>query len=327
MKLGAICLIRNEMDVIELFLKHLDALFDEVIILDHLSLDGTSEVLRSACQQRPGWHYYRLTFKQKIQPALMDFFVAKFQGSDLDFLFLLDADEFVLVQSRQELETALRDIEQDYVGRLEWAYGIPTRSVNTRLGESTRLRISYLPSRFSKVVLPAAMLHRGGIKLSGGNHVAYDESGRQLPAQPLARLLHLPIRGESQLIRKTLITAVGLATNTERLPGDSFQYDHFLELIRTNQLDYHSLLQALVIYEHGWPNMPGSPEIQRFLKTARVFRAGDLIITSNALHLRAQRKNVPLEQLLADSLQHTQAVNHSQVSFEIDKENIHLVGS
>lgn len=327
MKLGAICLVRNEIDIAELFLRHLDALMDEVIILDHLSFDGTSDLLQSACRQRKFWHYFKLTFKQKLQTQLIDFFIEKLQGSNLDFLFLLDVDEFILVKDRKELEVALTAVQPGFVGNLGWAYGIPQKSVKHRLKMTSLLRVSDTSSKFSKVVIPGNLLRKGGLRVSKGNHVVYDENWQVIPTQTIARLLHIPIRSESQLIRKTLIKAVDLVTDMERQPGESYQYDHFLRLIRDDHLCYDTLLQALVIYENDRPSVADNPELQKFLKTSRIVRASDLIATSNSLVIYSKTKQVPLEVFIADAMLDTKSMKYSLALFQIDGNNINLVNS
>ena len=325
MKLGVVCLIRNEIDVIELFVRHLDALFDEVVLLDHQSVDGTSEILQSVCQQRSRWHYYKLLFNQKTQAPLMNFFIEKVSDYDLDFLFFLDADEFILVKERQDLEKSLRSLSPGFVGALEWAYGIPKKNLETLLEPTTPLLVSNSFSRFSKVVIPKDILQKKNVKVSVGNHIAIDEQGLPFPSQPLNRLLHIPIRGSNQLIKKTLISSINLLTNRERKTGDNFQYDRFLQLIKENQLNYHTLLQALVVYEHGWPVMPDDQKIQDFLKTVEEVQSKNLFAISQSLHVQVNQKELPLEVLLADALQDTHSIKQSLVTFHVEGSEIYLV--
>ncbi len=324
-KLGVICLIRNEIDVIELFVKHLDALFDEVILLDHQSIDGTTEVLQSVCQQRSQWHYYKLLYKQNIQAPLMNFFIEKVADSDLDFLFFLDADEFILVKDRQDLEKSLRSLSPGFVGSLEWAYGIPKKELEISMEPTTPLLVSNSTSRFIKVVIPKEIFQKKNVKVSMGNHIAFDEQGFPFPLQPVTRLLHMPIRGKNQLIMKTFINCIGLLANRERKIGDAFQYDYFLQLIKEKQLSHRTLLQALVIYEHGWPIMPDDQKIQDFLNTAEEAQSKDLFAISQSLHVQVNKNQVPLEVLFADALQEIHGINHSLVTFRVEGSEIHLV--
>ena len=46
MKIVAISMVRNEADVIEAFVRHHAGLVDELIVVDHRSIDGTDELLR-----------------------------------------------------------------------------------------------------------------------------------------------------------------------------------------------------------------------------------------------------------------------------------------
>lgn len=90
MKLAAISMIRDEADIIVPFLRHLDALFDIVILLDQRSSDGTEEVMRAACAQRADWEYVLCDFGGRHQKEAANMLMARAFALGADVVFFLD---------------------------------------------------------------------------------------------------------------------------------------------------------------------------------------------------------------------------------------------
>lgn len=55
MKLAVISLIRDEADITAPFLRHLDAVLEIVFLLDQRSSDGSTQIMKAACDQRARW--------------------------------------------------------------------------------------------------------------------------------------------------------------------------------------------------------------------------------------------------------------------------------
>ena len=105
MKLAAISMIRDEADVVAGFLRHLDAMFDIVILLDQRSSDGSTAVMKAACGQRADWRYYLCDFAGRHQKEMINFFMPKAFEMGADALFSLDSDEFIALETRDELNS------------------------------------------------------------------------------------------------------------------------------------------------------------------------------------------------------------------------------
>lgn len=96
MKLAAVAMVRNETDIIGAFLRHLDALFDYAVLMDHGSTDGTDRAWEAACAQRPGWTmwhlepvgYHQTTFNAFAMNHVM-------KTTDADAVIFMEADEFI----------------------------------------------------------------------------------------------------------------------------------------------------------------------------------------------------------------------------------------
>ena len=90
MKLAAISMIRDEADIVASFLRHLDAMFDIVILLDQRSSDGSTVVMKAACGQRADWRYYLCDFAGRHQKEMINFIMPKAFEMGADALFVLE---------------------------------------------------------------------------------------------------------------------------------------------------------------------------------------------------------------------------------------------
>jgi glycosyltransferase involved in cell wall biosynthesis len=105
MKLWGVAMARNEADVIEAFIRHNLTVLDGLAIVDHGSTDATPAILAALSAEGLPLQIEvntGLEFKQsEIVTQLARRILAT---TDADFIFLLDADEFLKVPSRPRLE-------------------------------------------------------------------------------------------------------------------------------------------------------------------------------------------------------------------------------
>jgi hypothetical protein len=102
MKFSLITLIRNEQDILNTFLNHVDALFDEVYLVNHRSLDNTACILKSAVKQRSGWHYFALDLNAHYQKEVSNLLIQHAFNRGANFVFFQDCDEFLQVKDRAD---------------------------------------------------------------------------------------------------------------------------------------------------------------------------------------------------------------------------------
>ena len=108
MKIIAACMVANEADIIEPFVRHHTQLLDALVVLNHRSIDRTPEIV--AALAREGLPVVLLHDAERAfrQAERMTYLAKRYLGEmDADFCFLLDADEFVRCESRSALVKAL----------------------------------------------------------------------------------------------------------------------------------------------------------------------------------------------------------------------------
>ncbi len=204
LKTAIFSVVKNEFPRIRSFLSHVSALFDRVVIVDHLSTDGTYEELlkwRAAYPRVEVYRYSSSTFRQsKIMTYLAN---VEVESGDADWLFFLDADEFLPFRSRLEFHEALHGVADHSVIDMPWENHIPLSYESKQcFGEQFLVGPISMTSKMALQVahfqdhLPLCVGH--------GNHGFFThENGLLLPSSPAGFCLsHIPIQSMEQVVRK-----------------------------------------------------------------------------------------------------------------------------
>jgi len=254
MKIAVASKIRNEIDIIEPFLRHLDSLFDKVYLLDHKSKDGTTEILKNAVQQRPDWEYIYVDFNGHFHKQVSNAMMEKAFADDADFLFTLDADEFLPFKDRNELELALNRLAGfDGVGAFQWKNCIPCDFGNRMFTPKTKVWYPSYKSNFSKVVVPRTLYEKSNhsIYITQGSHHVCDAQNRYVDTLDLGALVHVPIRSREQAEKKTIIKCIAYLAIENRNSRDGFHNFEMLSKISNNELNDETLRGFTFLYEQN----------------------------------------------------------------------------
>jgi hypothetical protein len=236
MKLIGVTMVRNEADIIEAFVRHNLTVLDGLVVVDHGSADATMGILDALCRERIPLVVLKNEAVGYLQPAIMTQVVRHaFATAHADFVFPLDADEFLKVPSRPVLEQALAGLPPRTHGLLRWPTYVPdlrrpARSIQDAIrgarrpaGETTIL---------TKVVVARSFLQAMDEVLSGGNHWvtghpdAKDRGMRDHMhvSEAVAVVAHVPIRSAHQFVAKVAIKKLGrVAANIDWKPDAASQ--------------------------------------------------------------------------------------------------------
>ena len=126
MKLAAVAMVRNEADIIESFVRHNLQYLDRLVVVDHNSDDGTAEILLQLQRENLPLTVERetiLAFNQahRLTQDARNLAVAE----KPDWIFCLDADEFIRTPSRAALESVLDGTPGDAVV-IPWQTYLPS---------------------------------------------------------------------------------------------------------------------------------------------------------------------------------------------------------
>jgi hypothetical protein len=275
MKLGMTLVVRNEADIIEANIDyHLAQGVDFVLVTDHGSDDGTSEIL--ARYERDGvaevirddreGHRQSERVNRMVRIAV--------ERYSADWVINNDADEFwwPLAGSLHDVFASM----PEQFGQIE----VQRRNFLPRPDGPGQFldRLVYREAQSLNprgLPLESKVAHRPGegVKIGPGNHFLLTEGLRMTPAGELIEILHFPMRDFEQFERKVLQTGLGY----EQLGPDSPEvgYDQMLllEMYRSGELPayFHGRMLDEESMERGLRNqsLVLDDRLARFMSTLR----------------------------------------------------------
>lgn len=222
---------RNEWPLLGLAICHaLKIGLDHVVVVDHASTDGTREGLEQLENAFP--HkitVIRLEMDQFLQEATTTIVMAAFNASKYDWVYVFDADEFLLLPGSDSLLTLLATVSQDVEAiRYEVHQWVATRDmddlevgdylqINKRAipsvfidqpGELLAYEIQYGNVNYFDLPFPSKLIIRGRYahKLSAGAHIVTPPNRQplelKLDPQQL-RCGHIPLLSRRRLKLKS----------------------------------------------------------------------------------------------------------------------------
>lgn len=221
MKLWAVAMVRNEADIIEAFVRHNLTVTDGLTVVDHGSVDETPRILGALqseglpltveVDRRVGFY----------QPEIMTEAIRRTLASTgADFVFALDADEFLKVRDRALLEHVLRGLPAGMHAALRWLTYVPDFSEQATDLVAIAKRARRLETERHgafKVIIARHFLDTREAVLIHGNHSVFPRAGmppgttapQAALAVQVAALAHLPIRTRAQFIAKVVVRMLG----------------------------------------------------------------------------------------------------------------------
>lgn len=252
-RLAAVAMVRNECDIVELFVRINARVFDFIHVLDHRSDDGTAAILALLAARGFPLLVTQVEDVAFDQAAVTSAAVRELARRDeFDFIVPIDADEFLAADGgpspREAIAAALAP---DRFGLVPWRTFCPVTddyfATPSPLYANFRMR-AVEPMQFAKVVLGNEFAKN--CTLTMGNHFARSEGfASRGVALPLA-MQHVPVRSSDQLVRKIVLGSHSLALRRGRGPLEGFHWDWMAARIRERgyRLDAAALLDLALRY-------------------------------------------------------------------------------
>jgi len=233
--LGGICVIRNEADIIERFVRHNLKYLDFLVCVNNESQDSTLDILAALKQEGLPMEIFAVAGVAHPQVFAANTVADHFKDQ-CDVLFFLDADEFIIPDSLESLRAFCFELmAQTKVGLIDWALGIPDLSVEN----STTLTLDsvlYSEQTHRKICVPTLFWqHNPQLSVSAGFHGLVGLSAEQYAIAPNIFLLHLPIRSIPQFILKCVQGELALKLNPKRGKMGGYHWRYIYNLYRANQ--------------------------------------------------------------------------------------------
>jgi glycosyltransferase involved in cell wall biosynthesis len=237
MKIIAIACVRDEIDIIEAFVRHNLAHVERLIVLDNGSSDGTRDVLEALRKEglpldilsdpSPGKQLSR-----RMTMLMRDIAVGR-HGAD--WVLPLDADEFVTVAWDEPLVPEGASGDQPL--HLTWLTYMPDADDDqAELNPVVRIRHRLMDEpaqRILKVFVPRSLAASSSAVLAQGSH-ELSVDGRVCPSvlHERACLAHFPVRSRGQFIAKTVIGHLQNLVMAFRDPRAGVHHRTYFELLQ-----------------------------------------------------------------------------------------------
>lgn len=236
MKISCLAMVRNEGDIIELFCRHVSALFDDIVVIDHASEDGTRQYLDALARSDRRFHVYEFAEPAYEQSALMTFAARTLPALvACDWLFLLDADEFLPFADRGEFVTRLEQLAGNAVIEMRWSNLVPCDYTEGTFNLSGPMWRNDEAAIHRKIAFRPVKLKHLDYCIAQGNHSLLEERGGNAVEAVASGfpLFHIPIRSPDQF---SLKLAQGIAAyalrNRSADPLEGFHWASICDISR-----------------------------------------------------------------------------------------------
>ncbi len=246
-------MIRDEADVIEAWTFHQLELFDYVLVADHGSVDGTLEFLREVSRAIPRLRlveYKQPTYDQHVVLNVLRRMAVN-DLADLEWVFVLDADEFLTFADKQSFVETLSSVESYDVLTFHWRNSYPRHP--GPIGQSIDGYRDRSPSPFGKVAIRRNIAADADYAITQGAHNVAHRLMGQIEGFAFGELIHLPIRSQEQARSKIL---QGCDSYLSAPDYDPRQGHHWFDILNRMMVDGQSgwSFAPALVHQYGIAN-------------------------------------------------------------------------
>lgn len=257
MQLHGVAMVRNEADIVELFVRHNLHLLDGMTIVDHGSSDATPRILAALIAEGLPLCVVRDESIGMRQAEITTRAVrGAFARTGADWVFPLDADEFIKSPSRQVIEQVLSTVPPGIHAAIEWLTYVPDLAAGdgdiVALARGAR-RVAADRHQLRKAVVSRCIEDTPEAMLATGNHMvrrALDHEGdvpHALAHPAVLALAHLPIRSIAQFSAKVVTNQLARIVAGREITSAVFHLAEPYRMLRDGQpltLEYLTTVAA-----------------------------------------------------------------------------------
>ncbi|MGB7968230.1 MAG: glycosyltransferase family 2 protein [Methanobacterium sp.] len=233
-------MVKNEMDIIESFIRYNLNIVDGMIILDNNSSDNTLTIIKNLMDEGLSVFYIEDEDSEygqdKKMTNLLNIAVDKF---DADIIIPLDVDEFITSKDRGNPRKLLEKLDSQSYYLVKWKTYIPyfDKKIHSKFIPS---QITFARDeefeKYYKVIIPSELVKNYSVKLSVGNHeIIYEEKYKNIiksEYKPDLCLAHFPLRSREQTLSKIVIGWISSLHRENRVKGESFHWENIFNTLK-----------------------------------------------------------------------------------------------
>jgi hypothetical protein len=236
-KAVAVCMVKNESDVIESYIRHNSKYVDSFVIIDNGSKDGTNEILKSLATEGFDITNYDESQSAYDQELLMNKYIdIIISDYNPEFIFPLDSDEFI--ETKMSGRVFIDSLPDDKFSLLKWRTYIPTPSDNgaelfipKRISHSRKACLE----KFEKVIIPTKLFQMKRGRLTAGNHSIYNVDENDFYRLTTSNVAHFPIRCEQQVVSKVTVGYINIMSSTNWSGEGGYHWKNILDNIKNKK--------------------------------------------------------------------------------------------
>ena len=265
MRIACICSTKNEGDIIEAFVR-LNGRFCTSFFFVDESTDSTREILAKLMNEGYDLNYLAVAEGGYNQPKPTKAYLSLVRKQyNPDWIFLLDADEFIVADDKENLLREMKDIPPGTYLAAEWRTYVPVTL--DYFGSTSPLSECFAPRKekgeiYRKISFPGRIVDN--LIPTVGNHTAKSRSGKPLGEQRAKsyHLAHFPVRSVEQIVVKNLIATHNLAARIDAAADEGIHVRPILQLIRKRS--YRLTLEDLsnIAINYGCASQRSTPNIE-----------------------------------------------------------------
>ena len=200
MQCTGISVVKNEADIIELFIRHNLKYLNKLHIVEHNCQDNTPDIIKSLKDEGYNLEIYTNSSSRHIQA---EEFNRLMREVDSDFITFLDADEFLV---SKDFQSSLEQLPSDIVSFLVWHNYVPQPTDDKgEVNVLKRIGYRYLPdTNQHKAMIPRSIYSKPNSLTKIGGHEIYYKNGDEVVPAPYQlissiHLAHFPCRSLNQI--------------------------------------------------------------------------------------------------------------------------------
>ena len=266
MKIVAVMSMRNEVDIIETWVRYYAGKVDHIIITDNLSIDGSGDLVNKLINEglpvsmevdnRLG-HLQTERVHKMMNRAFIEF--------QADWILLLDADEFLVPLPGKTFYDILEGLKDNRPLKLAWKTYIPTENDVDDLNVLKRVtyRLENEVNQYYKVMVPAKIGENPKTEIMMGNH-SIRKGGKDIKAQDAPSgmfLAHFPVRSMRQVMTKIMVGWLTTLIRPEYAQGDCYHWKLMFDSFIKNEGEAYDNLQNMAVNYLGVTENGESPRL------------------------------------------------------------------